>query len=72
MNKQNKTLISFHFRMTKTFSLVSHINYNLSSNEGFVMFSTSKLIICFIDGFSSKRISQSIAYLLNESEHILK
>ena len=34
------------------------------------MFLTSKLIPCLIDGFTSKRESQSIAYLLNESEHI--
>ena len=30
----------------------------------------SKLITCFIVGFTSKMISQSIAYLLNGSEHI--
>ena len=53
--------------MTKTLSRVSHKNYNLSANEGFVMFFTSKLHACFIDGFTS---NQSIAYLLNESEHI--
>ena len=34
------------------------------------MFLTSKLIICFIDGLPSKRKFQSIAYLLNGSEHI--
>ena len=34
------------------------------------MFSTSKLITCFLDGFTLKRKSQSIAYLLNGSEHI--
>jgi hypothetical protein len=33
-------------------------------------FLTSKLITCFIDGFTSKRKSQSIAYLFNGSEHI--
>ena len=58
------------FRMTKTLSMVSHKNYNLSANEGFVIFLTSKLITCFIDGFTSKMKSQSIAYLLNGSEHI--
>jgi hypothetical protein len=31
---------------------------------------TSKLITCFIDGFTSKMKSQSIAYLLNESEQL--
>ena len=30
------------------------------------MFLTSKLITCFIDGFTSKRKSKSIAYLLME------
>jgi hypothetical protein len=34
------------------------------------MFLTSKLITCFIEGFTSKRKSQSNAYLLNGSEHI--
>jgi hypothetical protein len=32
--------------------MVSQKNYNLSVNEGFVMFLTSKLITCFIDGFT--------------------
>jgi hypothetical protein len=31
---------------------------------------TSKLFICFIDGFTPRRKSQSLAYLLNGSEHI--
>jgi hypothetical protein len=48
--------------MTKPLSMVSHNKYNLSANEAFVMFLTSKLITCFIDGFTSKRKSQSIAY----------
>ena len=55
--------------MTKILSMVSHKNYNLSANEGFVRVLISKLIISFIDGFSTKQNSQSIAYLLNESEH---
>ena len=41
--------------MTKTLSMVSHKNYNLNANEGFVMFLTSKLITCFIDSFTLKR-----------------
>ena len=56
--------------MTKTLSTVSHKIYNLNANEGFVMFLTSKSITCFINGFTSKRKSQLIVYLLNESEHI--
>jgi hypothetical protein len=48
----------------------SHKNYNLNANEGFIVFFTSKLITCFIEGFTSKMKSQSIAYLLNGSEHI--
>ena len=40
--------------MMKTISMVSHKTYNLSANEGLVMFWTSKLITCFIDGFTSK------------------
>ena len=50
--------------------MVSHKNYNFSANEGFVMFLTFKSIACIIDGFTSKRQSQSIAYLLNGSERI--
>ena len=50
--------------------MVSHKNYNLSANEVFVMFLTSKLITCFIDGFTPKRNSQLIACSLNGSEHI--
>ena len=34
------------------------------------MYLTSKLITRFVDGFTMKRKSQSIAYLLNGSEHI--
>ena len=54
--------------MTKTLPMVSHKNYNLNGNEGFVKFMTSKLITCFIDGFTSKTKSQSIAYLLSGNE----
>ena len=43
--------------------------YNLDANR-FLIFLTSKLITCFIDGFTSKVRSQSIAYLLNGSEHL--
>ena len=50
--------------------MVSHKNYNLGANEGFVIFLTSKSNTCYIDGFTSKMKSQSIAYLLNGSEHI--
>ena len=56
--------------MTKTLSMVSHKKYNLNANEGFVIFFTSELITCFIDSFTLKMKSQSIAYLLNGSEHI--
>ena len=56
--------------MTKTLSMASLKNYKLCANEGFVMFLTSMLIICFVDGFTSKVKSQVIAYFLNGSEHI--
>ena len=56
--------------MTKTLSMVSHKIFNVNANEGFVIFLTSRLITCFIDGLTSKMKSQSIAYLLNGSEHI--
>ena len=50
--------------------MVSHKNYNLNANEGFVIFLTSKLITCFIGGFTLIMKPQSIAHLLNGSEHI--
>ena len=43
-------------------SMVSLNRYCLNVNEAFVMFLTSKLITCFIVGFTLKRKSQSIAY----------
>ena len=56
--------------MAKTLSMVSHKNYNLNAKWGFCQFLTSKYITCFIDSFTLKRKSQSIAYLPNGSEHI--
>ena len=56
--------------MTKTLSMVSHKNYNLNAKWGFCHFLISKLSTCFINGFTSRRKSQSIACLLNGSEHI--
>jgi hypothetical protein len=58
--------------MIKTLSMVSHKNYNLNTNEDFVIFWTSKLITCIVDGFNSKMKSQSIAYLLDASEHVYR
>jgi hypothetical protein len=56
--------------MTMILLMVSHKNYYLSANKGFVIFLTSKLIACSIGGFTLKMKSESIAYLLNGSEHI--
>ena len=42
--------------------LVNHNFFNLNANEGFVIFFTSKLTTCFIDGFTSKMKSQSFSY----------
>ncbi len=56
--------------MTKTLSMVSRKKYNFNANEGFVIYLISKFITCFIDGFTLEMKSQSIAYLLNESEDI--
>jgi hypothetical protein len=49
--------------------MVSHKNYDLNANEDSVMFITSKLITCFIDGFTFKMKSQSITCLLTRSAH---
>jgi hypothetical protein len=56
--------------MPKTLSMVSHKIYNLSANEGLVLFLTSKLFTWFKVGFNLKMESQSIAYLLLGREHI--
>ena len=32
--------------------MVNYKNYNLTTNEGFVIFLTSKLITCFIGSFT--------------------
>ena len=50
--------------------MVSHKNYNLNVNKDFVICLTSKLITCFIDGFTSGTKSQSIANVLIGSAHI--
>ena len=47
--------------MTKTLSIVSDKNYNLSANEYFVIFLTSKLITCFIGDFTLKMKSNQLA-----------
>ena len=51
--------------------MVSHINYKVfNDNEDLVIFLTSKLITCFIDGFTLGMKSESFVYLLGEREHI--
>ena len=50
--------------------MASLINFNLGTNEGFVIFLSSKLITCIFSGFTLRIKSQSIVYLLNGSEHI--
>ena len=50
--------------------MVSCKNSNLNANEGFVILLTSKLITCFIGGFTLTMKPQSIAHLLNGNEHI--
>ena len=41
--------------------MVSHMIYNLTANEGFVIFLTSKSFTCFIDSFTFKMKSQLIS-----------
>ena len=64
------TNLSVILEWQRQIQIVSHKNYNLSGSEGFVIFLTSKSITCFIGGFTLIMKSQSIAYLLNGSEHI--
>ena len=52
--------------------MVSYKIYNLGVNEDMIIFLTSKLMTCFIDGFTSEMKSQSIAYLSIGSAHMLK
>ena len=61
-----------HFYNAYEYFVVSHKNYNLSANKGFVLFLTFKLITCFINNFTSKMKYQSTVYLLNESEHMYR
>ena len=57
--KVNQHIISsFISEWQRHFQIVSHKNYNLNANDDFVMFFTSKLITCFIDGFTSSMKSQ--------------
>ena len=50
--------------------MISYKNYNFNINEDFVIFLISKLIRCFINGFTSRMKSQSIAWLPIGSAHI--
>ena len=45
-----------------TLSMVSRKNYNLNTNEGLVIFLTTKLITCFIGDFTLILKPQSIAH----------
>ena len=57
--------------MTKTLSMVSHKNYNLSANESFVTFLTSKLITWFIGSFTLKmKFSQLLIYSMEVNIYI--
>ena len=47
--------------MTRTLSMVSCKNHNVNADEGFVKTLTSKLITCFLDGFTLTMKPQSIA-----------
>ena len=50
--------------------MVSNKNHDFNVDEDFVIFLTSKLITCFIDGFTSRMKSRSIVYLRIGSAHI--
>ena len=57
--------------MTKSLSIVTDKNYNLNGNEDFVIFLTSKLITCFIDGFTLKmKSSQLLIYSMEVNIYI--
>ena len=50
--------------------IISYKKFNVNVNEDFVMFLISKLIACFINGFTFGMKSQSIAWLPIGSAHI--
>ena len=57
--------------MTKTFSMVSRKSYNFSANAGFVIILTSKLVTCFIGGFTWKwNPSQLFIYSMEVNMYI--
>ena len=64
------TNLSVILEWQRQYQMVSHKNYNLNVVEDFVNVLTSKLIVCFIDGFTSGMKSQSIVYFLIGSAHI--
>ena len=64
------TNLSVILEWQRQLQMVSHKNYNLNVNEDFVIFLTSKLSTCFINGFASGMKSHSISYLLIGSAHI--
>ena len=64
------TNVSLILEWHRPLQIVSHKNYNLKANEDFVMFMTSKLITCFIDGFTLGMKSQETFNLLSGSVHI--
>jgi hypothetical protein len=64
------TNLSVILERQRQLQMASHKNYNLNVNEDFVIFLTSKLSMCFIDGFASGMKSHSIAYLQIGSAHI--
>src|ERR1700737_1586236 len=57
--------------MTKSLSIVSDKTYNLSANEVFVIFFTSKLLTCFIGFFTLKmKSSQLLIYSMKVNIYI--
>jgi hypothetical protein len=52
------TNLSVILERQRQLQMASHKSYNLNVDEDFVMFLTSKLITCFIDGFTSIMKSQ--------------
>ena len=50
--------------------MISHKNHNLNVDEDYVMVLTSKLVLHFINGFTPRMTSQSLAYLLLGSAHM--
>jgi hypothetical protein len=68
LNQHNN--LSSILEWQRKFQIISHKNYNLNFNDGFVIFFTSKFTTCSMDNFTFEMKPHLIFYLLNENDYI--